>query len=121
MRYFVIAALLLVPTTLPALAQNTNHRQPRPDRVKDPTSDAKRSEISAAIEAGQKRQAALNAKNTDLWARWTYAVCIGCGPIVGKVRIVYTTPARVLAGIPAAEDDARNKARGRQTGIAQAT
>ena len=62
-----------------------------------------------------------DAKNADLWTRWTYAVCIGCGPIAGKVRTVYTTPARVLAGIPAAEDDARNGAAGKQARTARAT
>ena len=110
MRHFLIAALLLGPMTLPAAAQNTNHRQPRPEQTQDPTSDAKRAEINAQIEAGRKRQEASDAKTTDLWSRWTYAVCLGCGPIAGKVRTVYTTPARVLAGIPAAEDDARAQA-----------
>ena len=110
MRRLVIALAMLANAALPALAQNTAHKQPRPEQQQDATSDAKRAEINALIEAGQKRQDAANAKTLDLWSRWTYAVCIGCGPIAGKIRVVYTTPGRVLAGIPAAQDDAREQA-----------
>ena len=110
-----IGVALFVGTLSPASAQNTNHRQPRPEQTQDLTSDAKRAEINAQIEAGRRREDASNMKTLDLWSRWTYAVCIGCGDEPKNVRTVYTTPARVLAGIPAAQDDAREQRVGRRS------
>lgn len=99
MRVWVtgIGALLLLGGS--ASAQET---QPAP------TSDAKAQEVKTFIERARIRQRTIDRRNTDLWQRWTYAVCIGCGGSApGPHRMVYTTPGRVLAGIPAADDDAR--------------
>lgn len=110
MRPSFIACLQLAVATLPAAAQDASHRQSEADHRRDITSDAKREETRALLEAGRKRQEAANAKTLSLWGRWTYAVCIGCGLGEPKnIRIVYTTPGRVLAGIPAAQDDAREQ------------
>ena len=89
--------------------------------MRDRTIDADRNDIEALIEAGRKREEASNSKTLDLWSRWIYAVCIGCGYTPRNVRIVYTKPARVLAGIPAAEDDARERSARRRTRTARAT
>ena len=75
------------------------------------TSEEKAAETRKWVEIGQQRQRAVDARNTKLWERWTLAICIGCGPLPVKYRVVYTTPARVLAGIPAADDDARRSSR----------
>ncbi|MDR7036439.1 MULTISPECIES: hypothetical protein [Methylobacterium] len=61
--------------------------------------------MKRAIELGQSRQRETDARNSRIWRRWDYAVCIGCGPMPKRIRIVYTTPARVLAGHIAADDD----------------
>ena len=104
---YLMAAVLIVSSILPVLAQNTAHRQPTPEKTVDMTSDAKRAETNALIEKAQKRQNVVDARNSRLWERWTYAVCIGCGDTQTNVREVYTTPGRVLAGVRAAADDAR--------------
>ena len=70
-------------------------------------SDERAVEIKALIEQGIKRQEALEKRNTNVMARWGYAVCIGCGPRPKDFRSVYTHPLRVLAGFVAADDDAR--------------
>ena len=106
MRQLLITAATLSNIVHPVLAQPAPHRQPSADA----TSDARRGEIRALIERAQRKQAVVDARNTQLWERWTYAVCIGCGPEPKSVRIVHTTHARVLAGIPAADDDARERA-----------
>ena len=110
MRQLLIAAATLANIVHPALAQTAPHRQPTGKSSGDATSDAKRAEISALIERAQRKQAVVDARNTQLWERWTYAVCVGCGPVPKNLRIVHTTPERVLAGIPAADDDARERA-----------
>jgi hypothetical protein len=115
MRPSFIATVLLLSAGLPASAQDSTTAPPSAEQQQDPTSDAKQAELKARIEAGRKKQDAANAKTMGLWTRWTYAVCIGCG--VGEstnIRIVHTTPERVLAGIPAAEDDARELATARR-------
>lgn len=113
MRPFLVLTLLSLTAVLPAAAQDAPPSPPPVGAQQDPTSDAKHAELKARIEAGRKKQEVANAKTTGLWTRWSYAVCIGCG--IGEpknIRVVHTTPARVLAGIPAAEDDARELAMG---------
>ena len=110
----IVASLLiaLCAQASPVLAQGKP--QPRPAQSETPgaTSDEKAAEIKRQIEAGQARQRSVDAHNTRIWQRWDYAVCIGCGPMPKRFRIVYTTPARVLAGFLAADDD---DASGRQS------
>ena len=111
MRPFLVAGILLPSAVLPAFAQDSVASSPVTEQRQDPTSDAAHAQVKARIEAGRKKQEVANAKTMGLWTRWTYAVCIGCG--VGEpknIRVVHTTPARVLVGIPAAEDDARELA-----------
>lgn len=105
---FLLAAFLLLMVVLPAASQPSDQRQAEPQQQPNSASDEQAAETKKLIEAGRKRQEAENARTLKLWERWTYAVCIGCS--VGEpkhVRVVHTTPARVLAGIPAAQDDAR--------------
>ncbi|MCJ2038793.1 hypothetical protein MKK55_07465 [Methylobacterium sp. J-059] len=83
------------------------------DQQRKSVGDEKAAEIRALIEKARIRQQGVDRQNENLWARWTYAVCIGCGPVSGKIRMVRTNPLRVLMGIPAAEDDARGE-RGKQ-------
>jgi len=111
MRPLLVAGILLSTVALPAFAQDSVGSQVATEQRQDPTSDAAHAEVKARIEAGRKKQDAASSKTMGLWTRWTYAVCIGCG--VGEprnIRVVHTTPARVLAGISAAEDDARELA-----------
>lgn len=107
----VFAALLLLVALVPATAQTSDQSRPAPQQRQNPASDEKAAETKALVEAGRKRQDAENARTMKLWTRWTYAVCLGCS--LGEprhIRVVHTTPARVLAGIPAAQDDAREMA-----------
>jgi hypothetical protein len=107
----VFAALLLLVALVPAAAQTSDQARPAPQRQQGPASDEKAAETKKLVEAGRKRQDAENARTMKLWTRWTYAVCVGCS--LGEprhIRVVHTTPARVLAGIPAAQDDAREMA-----------
>lgn len=94
----------------PAFSQGKPQPRPPTSRLSDLTSDEKAAEIKRLIEIAQARQLAVNERNTRIWRRWDYAVCIGCGLVPKGMRIVYTTPARVLAGVIAADDDARNSA-----------
>ncbi|MBE7197256.1 MAG: hypothetical protein INR70_05585 [Parafilimonas terrae] len=106
-----IAASLLLMALMPATAQPSDQARPLPQQRQNPASDEKAAETKKLVEAGRKRQDAENARTMKLWTRWTYAVCIGCS--LGEprhIRVVHTTPARVLAGIPAAQDDARERA-----------
>lgn len=102
---FIIFGMLIVAAT-PSVAQQSQKTSVTDEQRKS-TSDEKAAEIRALIEKAKIRQQGIDRQNENLWTRWTYAVCIGCGPISGKVRGVRTNPLRVLAGIPAAEDDAR--------------
>ena len=105
MRIVASLVLALCAQGSPVLAQGKP--QPRPAQTDTPgaTSDEKAAEIRRLIEVGQARQRSVDAHNTRIWQRWDYAVCIGCGPMPKRFRIVYTTPARGLAGILAADDD----------------
>lgn len=103
--------VFLLPVAVFALTSSAfalGKPQPRPATPPyGATSDEKAAEIKRLIEIGQLRQRAADAHNTRIWQRWDFAVCIGCGPMPKRFRIVYTTPARVLAGYLAADDDAR--------------
>ncbi|MDO9427343.1 MAG: hypothetical protein Q7T93_10985 [Methylobacterium sp.] len=93
-------------------AQDGARTRPAPaSRPVDPTSEETAAETRRLIRLGQARQQAVDARNTRIWKRWDYAVCIGCGPMPKLLRIVYTTPARVLAGFLAADDDAARGSR----------
>lgn len=109
MRSFVLILVALFAFPSSASAQ---HSQPRrdPHEIKtDVNSDAKTEETKQLIARARERQNGIDRHNSDLWGRWVYAVCLGCGWTPKNVRIVHTNPVRVLAGIPAAEDDARDR------------
>ena len=93
-----------------AVAQHSQPRQNPAQPKTDINSDAKAEETKQAIERARERQKAVDQHNSDLWGRWIYAVCVGCGWTPKNVRIVHTNPSRVLIGIPAADDDARERA-----------
>ena len=110
MQLLILIFVMFSGLTTSALAQ---HSQPRRDAVQAQTeinSDAKAEETKQAIERARERQKAVDRHNSDLWERWIYAVCVGCGWTPKNVRIVHTNPSRVLIGIPAADDDARERA-----------
>lgn len=104
-----LAVLIILSFAMAPAALAQGKPQPRPPQPPDQslTSDEQAAKVKEWIDLAQKRQAAVDARNTKLWERWNLAVCIGCGPLLVKYRAVYTTPGRVLAGIPAGEDDAR--------------
>ena len=105
----IAAPLVIVLCALVLPAQGQGKLQPRPAQSEIPgaTSEEKAAEVRRMIEMGRAKQEAVDAHNTRIWKRWDYAVCIGCGPMPKKFRIVYTTPGRVLAGVLAADDDDR--------------
>ncbi|WP_156376072.1 hypothetical protein [Methylobacterium sp. Leaf117] len=107
----VLCLILCATFGLGSPAFSQGKRQPRPDLppTSTATSDEKAAEIKKAIERGQARQRATDERNTRIWRRWDFAVCIGCGPMPKGFRTVYTTPARVLAGFIAADDDERQR------------
>lgn len=96
----------------PVVAQE-RQRPSVTDQQKKAVSDEKAAEIRVLIAKARARQQAIDRQNERLWTRWSYAICIGCGPVSGKMRTVRTNPIRVLMGIPAAEDDARDQRGGR--------
>jgi hypothetical protein len=102
---FTIFSMMIVAAT-PSVAQEPQ-KPAVTDQQRKSVSDEKAAQIRELIEKAKIRQQGIDRQNENLWIRWTYAVCIGCGPISGKLRSVRTNPLRVLAGIPAAEDDAR--------------
>lgn len=91
----------------PAFSQGKIQPRPATQLKTDATSDEKAAELRKAIESGQARQRATDERNTRIWRRWDFAVCIGCGPVPRGFKAVYITPARVLAGFIAADDDDR--------------
>jgi hypothetical protein len=95
----------------PAFSQGKPQPRPATPPASEATSDERAAEIKRMIEIGQARQRTTDARNTRIWERWGYAVCIGCGPMPKGFRIVYTTPSRVLAGFIAADDDERHLGR----------
>lgn len=109
-----LGSWLMVAVPASMVAAPAQAQAPRPPEP-GPASDEKAAELKVFIDKARQRQRAVDRHNTALWRRWTYAVCIGCGGAgPGPYPSVFTTPARVLAGIPAAEDDARaRRGRGR--------
>ena len=121
MRTTTLAVLASVLSGLALSAQDS--RAQSPARAAEPpvqetktsvqesrTDDQKMAEIKALIARARARQRATDSRNTQVWARWNYAVCLGCGWAPKGVRVVHTHPLRVLAGIIAADDDARELA-----------
>lgn len=104
---FALSPVLFGP--MAAAAQDRVRTPPSPTRPADATSDEKAAEIRRLIKQAQARQQAVEARNTRIWRRWDYAVCVGCGPSPKGLRAVYTTPARVLAGFLASDDDAARR------------
>lgn len=110
MRSSFVALLLISVVCTPVAAQDVDRSPVNPGQQQDEAEAPARAQTNALIEAGRRRQNAANARTTRLWTRWVYAVCIGC--LIGEprvIRIVHTSPVRVLAGIPAADDDAREQ------------
>ena len=101
---FIVFAMMIVAAA-PVVAQESQKPSVTNQQRKS-VGDEKAAKIRALIEKARIRQQTVDRQNENLWARWTYAVCIGCGPVSGKIRTVRTNPLRVLMGIPAAEDDA---------------
>jgi hypothetical protein len=111
MRITHAIPLIVFGISTPAFSQGKLQPRPAIPPSSSLSSDEKTAEIRRAIQEGQARQKATDARNERVWRRWDYAVCVGCGPMPKKFRIVYTTPARVLAGFIAADDDEIRKAR----------
>ena len=103
----LIGAILSVSS--PAFSQGKLQPRLTTPPSSDATSDEKAAELRKAIERGQERQRATDERNTRIWRRWDFAVCIGCGPVPKGFKMVYTTPSRVLAGFIAADDDERQR------------
>ena len=109
MRLSILILMLLSGFISSAVAQ---HSQPRRESIQtksDINSDEKAEETKRFVEQAKERQKAVDQHNSNLWERWIYAVCLGCGRTPKNVRIMHTNPSRVLFGIPAAEDDARER------------
>lgn len=112
MHHLILIIAMVIGMTYPSIAQ---HLQPRKDPIEattDVNSDAKAEETRQLIEKARERQKAVDKHNSNLWDRWIYAVCVGCSWTPKNVRIVHTNPLRVLIGISAADDDARERAGG---------
>lgn len=103
---FVAAALLVVQASVVQAQGGEGSSSVTPEQRRA-VSDERAAEIKRQVSHAKQRQERFERQNTDLWSRWTNAVCIGCEPPRRRQRIVYTNPLRVLAGIPAAEDDDR--------------
>jgi hypothetical protein len=110
MRRLILIFMTFSGLMTPALAEHSQSGRDPVQARTDINSDAKARETKQALERARERQKALDQHNSDLWGRWTYAVCVGCGWTPKNVRIVHTNPSRVLIGIPAADDDARDRA-----------
>lgn len=109
MRVICLLVGAVFSLSSPAFGQGRLQPRPATPPSSDATSDEKAAELKKAIERGQARQRATDERNTRIWRRWDFAVCIGCGPVPKGFRVVYTTPARVLAGFIAADDDERRQ------------
>ena len=117
MRINLIVFAALLSFGGPAVAQDTTSEPSAPSTQDAQTEEEKRksAELNVLIERARARQRAADQRSSMLWERWTYAVCLGCGPAPSNVRVVHTHPLRVLSGIPAADDDARERGRRPQT------
>ena len=111
MRAVCLISFAVFGLCSPAFSQGKPQPRPATPPPIDAASDEKAAELKAAIQRGQARQRATDERNTRIWRRWDFAVCIGCGPMPKGFRVVYTTPSRVLAGFIAADDDDRQRGR----------
>ena len=109
MRTLILISVAFIGFVSPAFAQHTQPRGDASANKGDITSDEKALEVKQLIAKAQERQKSVDKHNSGLWDRWVYAVCLGCGWAPKNVRIMHTNPSRVLIGIPAAEDDARER------------
>lgn len=109
MRIICLLTAAILSLSSPAFSQGKLQPRPATPPSSDATSDEKAAELRKAIERGQERQRATDERNTRIWRRWDFAVCIGCGPVPKGFKMVYTTPSRVLAGFIAADDDERQR------------
>lgn len=109
MRIICLFASAMLGFGTPAFSQGKPQPRPLTPPSSDAASDEKAAEVRKAIQLGQERQRGVDERNTRIWRRWDFAVCIGCGPAPKGFRMVYTTPARVLAGFIAADDDERQR------------
>lgn len=109
MRIICLLACVVFGSGTAALSQSEPQTRPTLPPTSDAASPEKAAELRRAIEQGQAEQRAVDERNTRIWRRWDFAVCIGCGPMPKGFRIVYTTPGRVLAGFTAADDDDRQR------------
>lgn len=109
MRTLILISFLLISFLSPVFAQHTRPRRDAAGTSNNINSDAKAEETRQLITKAREKQKSIDNKNTNLWDRWIYAVCLGCTWAPKNVRIVHTHPSRVLMGIPAAEDDARER------------
>jgi hypothetical protein len=107
MRVICVFICATIALGSPAFSQGKPQPRPLTPPPVDAASDEQAAELREAIKRGQTRQRATDERNTRIWRRWDFAVCIGCGPMPKNFRIVYTTPSRVLAGFIAADDDER--------------
>ena len=78
------------------------------------TEEQTRAEVVENIRRGEQAQRARDRAADELMARWEFAVCVGCNASLKPFRRVWTNPLRVLAGIPALEDDKRRGRLGAQ-------
>lgn len=113
MRIAIVVACTWCSFVFPALSQDTSEHPFITKEQRESVSDKRAEEIKKAIEAARKRQDGVDRRNTKLWERWTFAVCIGCNPAPAGLKVVYTNPHRVLVGIPAGLDDERMSRRRR--------
>jgi hypothetical protein len=109
MRTTMLFCVALLTLSRPAMAQD-NTPQQSPSVTPEAQAEQKKiAEARAVTERALARQRVTDRRNNMLWERWTYAVCIGCGWVPRHLRVVHTYPLRVLAGIPAADDDVRER------------
>lgn len=109
MRDLVLSIGVLAAASAPCFAQSGQSPSIVTPEQRRAVSNEKAAEVKTNLDVAKKRQIALDSRTTDLWVRWTHAVCIGCGPTPNRLRIVHTYPRRVLQGIPAALDDMRER------------
>lgn len=109
MRIVIMVCAAILISSTPSGAQDGAVGTSPSAKPEAQENERKSAEIKAATDRARARQRVTDQRNNALWERWIYAVCIGCGWVPRDVRIVHTHPLRVLAGIPAADDDARER------------
>ena len=109
MRFYTNFCIIFLSLYCSAFAQDSGSNPPQVETKEKQAEKRKADETQALMEQARARQRATDQRINAMWERWTYAICIGCGWVPRNVRIVHTYPLRVLAGIPAAVDDARER------------